>query len=75
LAGGYRATGDPEMLAVWTTQGKMFDLTRDTVVAHRLPRTALLRPPVQFAWIADLAARLDRVPAKALRQGDPTLGV
>lgn len=115
---GYRPTGDPEMFAVWTTQGKMFELTRDTVVAHGLPRTALLRPPVQFgvggafqsagvpqigaiagpeylltvspngeldkfdealaarqiAWVADLATRLDRVPASQLRQGDPTLG-
>jgi hypothetical protein len=118
VAGGYRPTGLPEMLAVWTTQGKMFELTRDTVVAHGLPRTALLRPPVQFgvggafqsagvpqigaiagpeylltvsahgdldkldevlaarqiAWLADLATRLDRVPANRLRQGDPTLG-
>jgi hypothetical protein len=118
VAGGYRPTGEPEMFAVWTTQGKMFELTRDTVVAHRLPRTALLRPPVQFgvgaafqsagvpqigaiagpeylltvsphgdldkldevlaarqiAWLADLATRLDRVPAAELRQGDPTLG-
>jgi hypothetical protein len=48
LDGGYHATGLPEMFAVWTTQGKMFELTRDTVAAHRLPRTALLRPPVQF---------------------------
>jgi hypothetical protein len=118
VAGGYRPTGLPEMFAVWTTQGKMFELTRDTVVAHRLPRTALLRPPVQFgvggafqsagisqtgaiagpeylltisphgdldkldevlaarqiAWLADLATRLDPVPASELRQGDPMLG-
>jgi hypothetical protein len=117
--GGYHPTGLPEMFAVWTTQGKMFELTRDTVAAHRLPRTALLRPPVQFGvggafqssgvpqigaiagpeylvtvsengdldklderlaarqigWLADLATRLDRVPAAQLRQGDPTLGV
>lgn len=115
---GYRPTGLPEMFAVWTTQGKMFEVTRDTVAAHGLPRTALLRPPVQFgvggafqsagvpqigaiagpeylltispngdldkldpvlaarqiAWLADLAAKLDRVPAAALRQDDPTLG-
>jgi hypothetical protein len=45
---GYHATGEPEMFAVWTTQGTMFDLTRSTVRSHRLPRTALLRPPVQF---------------------------
>lgn len=45
---GYRATGEAEMFGVWTTQGKMFQLTRDSVVDHGLPRTALLRPPVQF---------------------------
>jgi hypothetical protein len=116
---GYHATGLPEMFAVWTTQGKMFDLTRETVSSHRLPRTALLRPPVQFGvgaafqsvgipqigaiagpeylltisehgdldkldeylaarqirWLADLATRLDKVPAAQLRQGDPTLGI
>jgi hypothetical protein len=48
LDGGYHATGEPEMFAVWTTQGEMFDLVRDTVVAHKLPRTALMRPPAQF---------------------------
>ena len=26
----------------------MFELTRDTVVAHNIPRAALLRPPAQF---------------------------
>jgi hypothetical protein len=116
---GYHATGDAEMFAVWTTQGKMFDLTRDTVVAHGLPRTSLLRPPAQFgvggafqsagvpqigaiagpeylvtispngdldklderlaarqiAWLADLARKIDGVPAADLRQGDPTLGL
>jgi hypothetical protein len=115
---GYHPTGEPEMFAVWTTQGTMFELTRDSVVAHRLPRTALMRPPAQFgvgaafqssgvpqigaiagpeylvtisedgdldkldeqlaagqiAWLADLARRIDRVSAAALRQGDPTLG-
>ena len=45
---GYHPTGQPEIFGVWTTQGKMFELTRDTVVAHDLRRTALLRPPVQF---------------------------
>jgi hypothetical protein len=116
---GYHATGDAEMFAVWTTQGKMFDLTRSTVAAHGLPRTALMRPPAQFGvgaafqsagvpqigaiagpeylvtissdgdldklderlaarqigWLADLVRRIDAVPAAALRQGDPTLGV
>jgi hypothetical protein len=96
----------------------MFSLARDTVVAHGIPRTMLLRPPVQFgvggafqsagvpqigaisgpeylvtvsengdldkldealaarqiAWLADLAGRIDRLPAAALRGGDPTLG-
>ena len=45
---GYHPTGQPEMFGIWTTQGKMFELTRDTVVAHNVPRAALLRPPVQF---------------------------
>jgi hypothetical protein len=115
---GYRPTGEPEFFGIWTTQGKLFDLTRDTVVAHDIPRTALLRPPAQFgvggafqsagvpqigaiagpeylltvsddgdldkldeklaarqiAWLADLARRIDAVPAAELRQGDPTLG-
>jgi hypothetical protein len=118
-AAGYTATGEPEMFAVWTTQGPMFEVTRDSVVAGELPRTALLRPPAQFgvgaafqtagvpqigaiagpeylltvsrkgdidkldaelaarqiAWVADLATRLDRIPAAELREGDPTLGL
>ncbi|HEY1521428.1 MAG TPA: hypothetical protein VGF70_00315 [Solirubrobacteraceae bacterium] len=45
---GYHPTGQAEMFGVWTTQGKMFQLTRDATRAHRLPRTALLRPPAQF---------------------------
>jgi hypothetical protein len=48
LEKGYHPTGQEELFAVWTTQGKMFQLTRDTVRAHRLPRTALMRPPAQF---------------------------
>jgi hypothetical protein len=116
---GYHATGQAELFGIWTTQGKMFQLTRDTVRDHEIPRAALLRPPVQFGvggafqstgvpqigaiagpeylltispngeldklderlaarqigWLADLATRLDTVPAAALRQGDPTLGV
>jgi hypothetical protein len=48
LDGGYHPTGDAEMLGIWTTQGKMFNLTRHTVVKHDIPRAALLRPPVQF---------------------------
>ena len=45
---GYHATGLPEMFAVWATLGKMFELVRDTVTAHGLARTMLLRPGVQF---------------------------
>jgi hypothetical protein len=45
---GYHPTGQAEMFGVWTTQGKMFQLTRDATRAHGLPRTALLRPPAQF---------------------------
>jgi hypothetical protein len=45
---GYHATGDAELFGIWTTQGKMFELTRDTVVAQGIPKAALLRPPVQF---------------------------
>jgi hypothetical protein len=48
LDSGYHATGQAEMFGIWTTQGKMFELTRDTVVKHGIPRAALLRPPVQF---------------------------
>jgi hypothetical protein len=29
----------------------------------------------QIAWLADLATRLDKVPAAELRKGDPTLGL
>jgi hypothetical protein len=115
---GFHPTGEAELFGIWTTQGKMFQLTRDTVKAHGIPRAALLRPPVQFGvgaafqstgvpqigaiagpeylltissggdldkldahlasrqitWLADLATRLDGVPAASLRQGDPTLG-
>jgi hypothetical protein len=115
---GYHATGKAELFAVWTTQGKMFELTRDAVVAHDLPRTALMRPPAQFgvgsafqgkgvpqigaiagpeylltisdngdmdkldaelaarqiAFVAELATKLDAVPAADLRTGDPSLG-
>lgn len=45
---GYHPTGDAELFGIWTTQGKMFDLTKATVVAHDIPRAAMLRPPVQF---------------------------
>jgi hypothetical protein len=45
---GYHATGEPEMFAIWTTQGRLFELTRDTIVKHNVPRAVLLRPPVQF---------------------------
>jgi hypothetical protein len=115
---GYKPSGQPEPFGIWTSQGKMFELTRDVVVKHNLTRSALLRPPPQFgvggafqsagipqvgaiagptylvtvspngemdkldaslaarqiAGFADLARRLDRVPAAELRKGDPTLG-
>jgi hypothetical protein len=118
LDGGYQPTGLPEAFAIWTTQGKMFETTREAVIAHELPRTALMRPPAQFgvggafqsygipqigaiagpyylvtisdngdmdkldpslaatqiAFFADLAKRLDPIPAAELREGDPTLG-
>src|SRR3954466_12466152 len=45
---GYHPTGKPELFAVWTTQGKMFETVRDPPVKHGLPRTALMRPPAQF---------------------------
>ena len=45
---GYNPTGRAELFGIWTTQGRMFELTRDTVVAHNIPRAALLRPPAQF---------------------------
>jgi hypothetical protein len=45
---GYHGTGEAELFGIWTTQGKMFDLTRDTVHAHGIPRAVLLRPPAQF---------------------------
>ncbi len=48
VGAGYHPTGDAELFGIWTSQGRMFELTRDTVVAHDIPRAALLRPPVQF---------------------------
>jgi hypothetical protein len=48
VGSGYAPTGLPEAYFVWTTQGKMLELTRDSVVANRLDRTALMRPPAQF---------------------------
>jgi len=45
---GYHPTGDPETMFAWTTQGPMFDLVRDATIAAKLPRTALMRPPLQF---------------------------
>jgi hypothetical protein len=119
IGAGYHPTGLPEMFAVWTSQGEMFRQTRNTVTAHHLSRTVLMRPPAQFGvgaafqsagvpqigaiagpeylltvapngdldkldehlaarqigWVADLARKLDPIPASTLRQGDPTLGV
>jgi hypothetical protein len=45
---GYHPAGRAELFAIWTSQGKMFELTRDAVVRQDLPRTALMRPPLQF---------------------------
>ncbi len=118
LDGGYQPTGLPEAWAIWTTQGQMEEITQAAVIAHDLPRTALMRPPAQFGvggafqsygipqigaiagpyylvtisdngdmdkldpslaatqieFLADLATRLDPIPAETLREGDPTLG-
>lgn len=48
IGAGYHPTGENEMFGIWTSQGKMFELTRDTIVKHDIARTSLLRPPVQF---------------------------
>jgi hypothetical protein len=45
---GYHATGEPETMFAWTTQGRMFEVARDALTRIDLPRTALMRPPVQF---------------------------
>lgn len=45
---GYHPTGLPEFLPVFTTQGKVQEIARDATIAADLPRTALLRPTVQF---------------------------
>jgi hypothetical protein len=45
---GYHATGENELLGVWTTQGKVFDICKAETVANDIRRAALLRPPVQF---------------------------
>jgi hypothetical protein len=47
-AAGYHATGQPETLGVWTTQGKMFEVVKDALIGADLAHTALLRPGVQF---------------------------
>lgn len=47
-AAGYHPTGRAELFAIWATQGGMSSLVQETVIAHDLPRTAVLRPPVQF---------------------------
>jgi hypothetical protein len=45
---GYHPTGENELFGVWTTQGKLFEVTRDALIDANLARTAMLRPPVQF---------------------------
>jgi hypothetical protein len=69
---GYRPTGQPEMFAVWTTQGEMFQLTISP--GGELDKLDERLAARQIAWLADLATKLDKVPASQLRQGDLTLG-
>jgi hypothetical protein len=45
---GYHATGEAEILGVWTTQGTVFDIVKELVPKYDISRAALLRPPVQF---------------------------
>jgi hypothetical protein len=47
---GFHPTGEHETFGVWVSQGKLFEATRDALVATggAMARTALLRPPVQF---------------------------
>lgn len=51
---GYHATGEEEAYAIWTTQGPMQALCQDALIASRLQRVMLLKPPVQVtpgvAW-------------------------
>jgi hypothetical protein len=47
-ASGYHATGQPEVLGVWTTQGPMFETTRAALQSSGVEHVVLLRPPVQF---------------------------
>jgi hypothetical protein len=47
-AKGYHATGRAELFAVWANQGPMADTVTAATVQHDLPRTAVLRPPLQF---------------------------
>jgi hypothetical protein len=45
---GYRYTGDPEVFGIWTTQGRMKDVTSAAVKDYDIPHCALLRGPPQF---------------------------
>jgi hypothetical protein len=47
---GFHPTGEHEVFGVWVSQGRLFEATRDALVAtgDAMARTALLRPPVQF---------------------------
>jgi hypothetical protein len=47
-ASGYHATGQPETLGVWTTQGPMFEATKAALESSGVEHVALLRPPLQF---------------------------
>ncbi len=48
LDGGYHATGQPELFGIWTTQGRMFEIVKASVIKHDIPRAFMMRPPVQF---------------------------
>jgi hypothetical protein len=47
---GFHPTGENEVFGVWVSQGRLFEATRDALIAtgDAMARTALLRPPVQF---------------------------
>jgi hypothetical protein len=55
---GYHSTGENEMYAMWTTQGPILStIAKPALVASRLQRHALLKPPTQitpgavFHWL------------------------
>jgi hypothetical protein len=46
--GGFHATGENELYAVWTTQGPMKHLAQPALVDADLQRHALMKPPIQI---------------------------